>query len=69
MEIRLEASEPLSAAFDGASLARAFEGRAAPVKALLLDQRVVAGLGNIYVCEALFRARLSPRRLASTLAL
>ena len=38
------------------------------LKAALLDQRVVAGLGNIYVCEALFRAQLSPRRLAATLA-
>ena len=37
-----------------------------PIKAALLDQRVVAGLGNIYVCEALYRARLSPRRLAGT---
>ncbi len=46
---------------DGAWLARAFAGRRAPVKALLLDQRVVAGLGNIYVCEALNVARISPR--------
>jgi len=52
--------EPLSEAFDAASLARAFEGRIQNAKATLLDQRVVAGLGNIYVCEALHRARISP---------
>ncbi len=54
--------EPLSPAFGTAVLARAFAGRAAPAKALLLDQRIVAGLGNIYVCEALFRAGIDPRR-------
>lgn len=43
-------------------------GRTAPVKALLLDQRIVAGLGNIYVCEALHRARISPRRAAGRLS-
>ena len=43
-------------------------GRRAPLKAALLDQSVVAGLGNIYVCEALHRARLSPKRMASTIA-
>ena len=56
--------EPLSDAFDGTYLAQALAGRATPIKAALLDQRLVAGLGNIYVCEALFRAGLSPRRLA-----
>ena len=45
-----------------------FAGRRQSVKATLLDQRVVAGLGNIYVCEALHRARLSPKRKASTIA-
>ncbi|TLG76951.1 bifunctional DNA-formamidopyrimidine glycosylase/DNA-(apurinic or apyrimidinic site) lyase [Methylocystis sp. B8] len=59
--------EPLSDALDGAFLARAFRGRAAPVKALLLDQRLIAGLGNIYVCEALYRARISPLRAARSL--
>jgi formamidopyrimidine-DNA glycosylase len=54
--------EPLGSAFDGAHLARAFKGRAQNVKATLLDQRVVAGLGNIYVCEALHRARIHPER-------
>lgn len=54
--------EPLGDALSGAWLGEAFAGRAAPVKQLLLDQRIVAGLGNIYVCEALFRARIDPRK-------
>jgi formamidopyrimidine-DNA glycosylase len=61
--------EPLSDALDAAFLARAFRGRSAPVKALLLDQRLIAGLGNIYVCEALHRARVSPLRAAKSLVL
>jgi formamidopyrimidine-DNA glycosylase len=60
--------EPLGNEFDAAKLARACANKKTSLKAALLDQRVVAGLGNIYVCEALFRARLSPRRLAATLA-
>ncbi len=56
--------EPLDPAFSAAHLAAAFAGRAAPVKALLLDQRVVAGLGNIYVCEALHMAGIAPARPA-----
>jgi len=52
--------EPLSDAFDAAHLQAAFAGRKQGPKTLLLDQRVVAGLGNIYVCEALNRARISP---------
>jgi len=56
--------EPLGAEFDPAHLARAFSGRIAPVKQLLLDQRIVAGLGNIYVCEALHRAHIRPDRQA-----
>src|SRR5450432_4871421 len=60
--------EPLGNEFDAGLLARACAGKKTSLKAALLDQRVVAGLGNIYVCEALFRARLSPRRLAMTLA-
>ena len=60
--------EPLGNAFDAAMLARACKGKKTSLKAALLDQRVVAGLGNIYVCEALYRARLSPKRMASTLA-
>jgi len=56
--------EPLSSDFDAAHLARAFEGRRQGPKTLLLDQKIVAGLGNIYVCEALNRARISPTRPA-----
>jgi formamidopyrimidine-DNA glycosylase len=58
--------EPLGPDFNGAVLAAALSGRRTPIKAALLDQSVVAGLGNIYVCEILFRARLSPKRLAAT---
>jgi formamidopyrimidine-DNA glycosylase len=58
--------EPLGNAFNGKTLAKAFAGKKTPVKAALLDQRVVAGLGNIYVCEALFRSGISPLRLAGT---
>jgi formamidopyrimidine-DNA glycosylase len=60
--------EPLGNEFDAAMLARACQGKKTSLKAALLDQRVVAGLGNIYVCEALYRAQLSPKRLASTVA-
>jgi formamidopyrimidine-DNA glycosylase len=60
--------EPLGNAFDAAMLARACQGKKTSLKAALLDQRIVAGLGNIYVCEALYRARLSPKRMASTIA-
>lgn len=56
--------EPLGNEFNGPALSRALDGRRTSIKAALLDQRVVAGLGNIYVCEALYRARVSPRRLA-----
>jgi formamidopyrimidine-DNA glycosylase len=59
--------EPLGNELDGALLARLFAGKAAPLKAALLDQRLIAGLGNIYVCEALHRAGLSPRRAAGDL--
>ena len=60
--------EPLGNAFNGAVLSAAVWGKSAPIKTVLLDQKVVAGLGNIYVCEALYRARLSPRRRASSVA-
>ncbi|OQW55188.1 MAG: DNA-formamidopyrimidine glycosylase [Proteobacteria bacterium SG_bin9] len=60
--------EPLGNAFDAAMLARSCIGKKTNLKAALLDQRVVAGLGNIYVCEALHRSQLSPKRMASTLA-
>src|SRR3546814_11888014 len=56
--------EPLGNAFSGRSLEAALEGRHTAIKAALLDQRVVAGIGNIYACEALHRAGISPRRLA-----
>jgi formamidopyrimidine-DNA glycosylase len=59
--------EPLGNAFHAQYLAEAFAGKKAPLKAALLDQRIIAGLGNIYVCEALFRSGLSPRRKARTL--
>ena len=60
--------EPLGPDFHGAALARACAGKRTPLKLALLDQHVVAGLGNIYASEALHRAGLSPRRRASTLA-
>jgi formamidopyrimidine-DNA glycosylase len=60
--------EPLSEDFDAARLAKDFAGSRAPLKTALLDQTRIAGLGNIYVCEALFRARLKPTRVAGELA-
>jgi formamidopyrimidine-DNA glycosylase len=60
--------EPLGNEFDAAMLAKACAGKKTSTKAALLDQRIVAGLGNIYVCEALNRSKISPRRQASTLA-
>jgi len=58
--------EPLGNAFNGPTLAASLAGRATPIKAALLDQRVIAGLGNIYVSESLYWARISPRRLAGS---
>ncbi|MEN6541311.1 bifunctional DNA-formamidopyrimidine glycosylase/DNA-(apurinic or apyrimidinic site) lyase [Parvibaculum sp.] len=58
--------EPLGNEFSAATLSERLKGRRAPIKAALLDQRTVAGLGNIYVCEALFRAGLSPNRTAAS---
>jgi len=60
--------EPLGNAFNEAYLVEAFKGRRSPVKTALLDQRVVAGLGNIYVCEVLFRAGISPLRHAGRIS-
>ena len=60
--------EPLDAAFTAAVLAKACDGKKTSLKAALSDQRVVAGLGNIYVCEALYRAHLSPKRMAAILS-
>jgi len=60
--------EPLADGFNTAYLAKVLDGKKTPIKAALLDQRVVAGLGNIYVCEALFGAGISPKRLAGSIA-
>lgn len=60
--------EPLGNQLNGAYLAEKFAGKKAPLKASLLDQKTIAGLGNIYVCEALFRAGLSPKRQSSSLS-
>lgn len=59
--------EPLSAQFQTAYLAKALSGKKTSIKSALLDQRLIAGLGNIYVCEALFRAGVSPKRLAGSI--
>lgn len=61
-------AEPTGNALSGQMLADLFRGRAAPLKAVLLDQRLIAGIGNIYACEALWRAGLSPRREAGSIA-
>jgi formamidopyrimidine-DNA glycosylase len=66
--LRAMGPEPLDAAFDAAVLARACAGKRVALKVALLDQSLVAGLGNIYASEALHHARLSPRRRASTIA-
>ncbi len=66
--LRALGPEPLGNEFDAAMLADACTGKKTSLKAALLDQRVVAGLGNIYVCEALHRSHLSPKRKASTVA-
>ncbi|MEP4770476.1 MAG: bifunctional DNA-formamidopyrimidine glycosylase/DNA-(apurinic or apyrimidinic site) lyase [Roseibium sp.] len=60
--------EPLGNALSGETLAGLFAGRKTPLKSALLNQKLIAGLGNIYVCEALWRSGLSPKRLAGTLA-
>jgi formamidopyrimidine-DNA glycosylase len=59
--------EPLEPPFDAAFLSAALAGKRTSIKAALLDQRIVVGLGNIYVCEALFRAAISPRRVAASI--
>lgn len=60
--------EPFGNAFDGPYLATRLKDRKTPIKSALLDQRIIAGLGNIYVCEVLFRARISPTRQAGRIA-
>ena len=64
--IRHLGPEPMEDDFTGPVLAARLKGKKTPIKSALLDQRVVAGIGNIYACEALFAARISPRRGAST---
>jgi formamidopyrimidine-DNA glycosylase len=59
--------EPLEPEFSGDYLTAALDGKMTPIKSALLDQRIIAGLGNIYACEALFRAGISPRRLARSI--
>ena len=59
--------EPLSGKFNTAYLTQALDGKKTPIKSALLDQRLIAGLGNIYVCEALFRSKISPKRLAGSI--
>ena len=58
--------EPLDDAFNGAALAERLKGRRTPIKAALLDQKTLVGIGNIYACEALFLSGISPRRSAHT---
>lgn len=60
--------EPLGNAFNESYLQTALKGKNTPIKSALLDQRIVAGLGNIYVCEALYRARISPKRRAGQIS-
>ena len=60
--------EPLGNEFNGAALAASLAGKRTPIKAALLDQRIVAGLGNIYVCEALHRAGIGPGRIAGSIS-
>ena len=59
--------EPLSEQFNTAYLAKVLDGKKTPIKSALLNQRLIAGLGNIYVCEALFRTGISPKRLAGSI--
>ncbi|MEC7258587.1 MAG: zinc finger domain-containing protein, partial [Pseudomonadota bacterium] len=60
--------EPLGNSFSESYLVEMLKGRNTPIKSALLDQRIVAGLGNIYVCEALYRARIAPSRKAGRIA-
>jgi formamidopyrimidine-DNA glycosylase len=61
--------EPLGNELSASYLSAKFKGKSAPMKAALLDQRIIAGLGNIYVCEVLFRSRISPKRKAGSVKL
>lgn len=64
--LKMLGPEPLSNGFNAAYLDGALKNKQTPIKAALLDQSIIAGLGNIYVCEALFRARISPKRKATS---
>lgn len=66
--IQVLGPEPLGNHFDDMHLVQKFKGKTAPIKSALLDQRIVAGLGNIYVCEALWRAGIHPKRLAGRIS-
>ena len=66
--IRTLGPEPLGNAFNAALLAERLKGKMTPIKAALLDQKIVAGLGNIYVCEALYRSGISPKRMAGSIS-
>ncbi len=66
--MRVLGPEPLGNDFNETHLIAAFEGRNTPVKTALLDQRIIAGLGNIYVCETLFRSEISPKRKAGQIS-
>ena len=66
--LRAIGPEPLGNSFDDTYLAAQLAGKATPIKTALLDQRIVAGLGNIYVCETLYRAGISPRRKAGNIS-
>ena len=67
-QLALLGPEPLGNAFNADTLTASLKGRQTPIKAALLDQKTVAGLGNIYVCEALFRAGIHPKRIAGSLS-
>ena len=66
--LKLMGPEPLGAGFNALTLMASLKGRRTPIKSALLDQRVVAGLGNIYVCESLFMAGVSPRRITQNIS-
>lgn len=66
--IRTLGPEPLGNAFNADLLAERLAGKMTPIKSALLDQKIVAGLGNIYVCEALFRSGISPKRMAGSIS-
>lgn len=66
--IAVQGPEPLGNAFSDSYLVEALKGKNSPIKSVLLDQRIIAGLGNIYVCEVLFRAGINPKRKAGQIS-